>query len=170
MSFQRLDAIAAGVLEVLVRASWQAAVLAGMVLLVQWLLRERLSARWRYNLWLLVLLRLLIPVTPQSSLSVFNLSNHFRASSRAEVGSAPVTSSIPLAVSHFSERGARAARWTQLPSFEVRNRKRRRNPSRAPSNRSRGASSSRARGSPGRSSCSCESCTRRCAFAAPSAA
>ena len=122
MNLAHLDSLAGRLLEILWRASWQAALLAGMVLIVQWLLRGRLSARWRYNLWLLVLLRLLIPVTPQSSLSVFNLSNHFRASSRA------------------------------------------------PSNRSRGASSSRARGSPGRSSCSCESCTRRCAFAAPSAA
>ena len=73
MTLARLDALTGGLLDVLWRASWQAAVLAAMVLLVQWLLRSRLSARWRYNLWLLVLLRLLVPVTPQSPLSVFNL-------------------------------------------------------------------------------------------------
>ena len=85
MSLARLDAIAGDVLDVLWRASWQAAVLAVMVLIVQWLLRGRLSARWRYNLWLLVLLRLVVPVTPQSSLSVFNLSNRFVDAPRATV-------------------------------------------------------------------------------------
>src|SRR5688500_261117 len=70
----RLDAIAGDVLEVLWRSSWQAAVLAAIVLAVQWLTRGRLPARWRYNLWLLVLLRLVIPVTPASPFSLFNLS------------------------------------------------------------------------------------------------
>lgn len=55
------------------RASWQAAVLAVLVLGVQALLGRRLSAAWRYRLWLLVVVRLVLPVQPASSLSLFNL-------------------------------------------------------------------------------------------------
>jgi beta-lactamase regulating signal transducer with metallopeptidase domain len=75
-----------------------------MVLIVQWLLRGRLSARWRYNLWLLVLLRLIVPVTPQSSLSIFNLSNRFLASVSPTATTKVEIVSRPLAVPHFSNR------------------------------------------------------------------
>jgi beta-lactamase regulating signal transducer with metallopeptidase domain len=57
----------------LLRASWQAGVLAILILAVQWLAGSRISARWRYNLWMLVLLRLLLPAVPTSQLSVHNL-------------------------------------------------------------------------------------------------
>src|SRR5215471_6952084 len=48
----------------LLRTSWQAAVLALLVLAVQWIFQKRLSASWRHALWLLVLVRLLLPVSP----------------------------------------------------------------------------------------------------------
>src|SRR5688572_31452689 len=62
-------ALGAGV----VRASWQACAMALLVLLLHRLFGERISARVRYNLWLLVLLRLALPVTPESPLSIYNL-------------------------------------------------------------------------------------------------
>jgi len=52
--------------------SWQAIVLAVVVLLLGWLLGDRLSARWRCALWLIVVGRLLLPVAPQSPVSLFN--------------------------------------------------------------------------------------------------
>jgi bla regulator protein BlaR1 len=55
------------------RSSWQAAVLAGLILLIQRLLGARLTPAWRHNLWLLVLLRLALPALPESGLSIFNL-------------------------------------------------------------------------------------------------
>jgi bla regulator protein BlaR1 len=55
----------------LLEASWQASVLAALVLSVQWLLGSRLNPRWRYALWLLVLLRLVLPILPESALSLF---------------------------------------------------------------------------------------------------
>src|SRR5947207_9601564 len=58
----------------ILQCSWQAAVLAGLILLVQWLFRKRLSPEWRYGLWLLLVLRLLMPVSPQAAFSVFNLA------------------------------------------------------------------------------------------------
>src|SRR4051794_2540925 len=54
------------------RTGVEAAVVALLVLLVQYLLRERISARLRHNLWLLVLARLVLPAVPESSFSPFN--------------------------------------------------------------------------------------------------
>jgi len=56
----------------LVRASWQASVLVILVLGVQGLFRQRLTARWRHGLWWLVLARLLLPIFPESGFSLFN--------------------------------------------------------------------------------------------------
>jgi beta-lactamase regulating signal transducer with metallopeptidase domain len=66
----RLDSLFAWVLQ----ASWQAAVLAALVLAAQLIFRNRLSPSWRYGLWMLVVVRLLMPLSPQSALSIFNLT------------------------------------------------------------------------------------------------
>ncbi|MGE3312372.1 MAG: M56 family metallopeptidase [Limisphaerales bacterium] len=63
-----------GFLEWLVRSSWQAAVLAGLVVLTQWMLGRRLTAAWRYRLWLLVVVRLMLPIQAPSPTSVHNLA------------------------------------------------------------------------------------------------
>ena len=69
----------------LLKASWQAAVLIVLVLVVQWAFGRRLSPRWRYGLWLLVVVRLALPWTIPSSVSVFNWVS-FRAVSGAVAG------------------------------------------------------------------------------------
>ncbi len=56
------------------RTSYEAAVLAGLILLAQRLFRQALPAGGRHALWLLLLARLLIPVTPPSAASIFNLA------------------------------------------------------------------------------------------------
>ena len=53
----------------------QGSVLAGVILLVQWLFRKQLSAGWRHGLWLLLLARLAMPTFPESALSLFNLAH-----------------------------------------------------------------------------------------------
>jgi beta-lactamase regulating signal transducer with metallopeptidase domain/5-hydroxyisourate hydrolase-like protein (transthyretin family) len=55
------------------RASWQAAALALLIVLLVRCLGERLSPRWRFLLWGVVLARLLFVATPVSPWSVFNL-------------------------------------------------------------------------------------------------
>lgn len=57
------------------RASWQASVLVPLVLLAQSVFGRRLAPKWRYALWFLVLVRLLLPVTPPSAWSLFNYGN-----------------------------------------------------------------------------------------------
>jgi bla regulator protein BlaR1 len=53
-------------------ASWQATIIAAVVLAVQWTLGRRLAARWRNALWLLVFARLLMPTLPQARCSAYN--------------------------------------------------------------------------------------------------
>jgi len=60
-------------LQWLLRTSVQASTLVGLVLLVQWVFRRRISAGWRYGLWMLVLVRLMLPAAPRSGLSLFNV-------------------------------------------------------------------------------------------------
>ncbi|MDB6066973.1 MAG: Peptidase BlaR1 [Pedosphaera sp.] len=66
--------------SMLLKASWQAAALIVLVLIVQWTCGQRLSPRWRHGLWLLVVLRLALPWTTPSAFSLFNLLNFSRVS------------------------------------------------------------------------------------------
>jgi bla regulator protein BlaR1 len=52
--------------------SWQAGMLVLLVLAVQLVLRRRLTNRWRFALWWIVLARLLLPINPASTVSLFN--------------------------------------------------------------------------------------------------
>lgn len=61
-----------GFFPALLRASWQAGALVLVVLAAQRLLAGRLPPRWRHALWLIVLARLLLPVSVPSPASVFN--------------------------------------------------------------------------------------------------
>jgi beta-lactamase regulating signal transducer with metallopeptidase domain len=56
----------------LLNHSLQSGVLIVLVLLVQWFFRRRLTSRWRFALWWIVLVRLLLPFGPQSAVSLFN--------------------------------------------------------------------------------------------------
>src|SRR5438067_10903260 len=105
-----LDAAARVFLEWLGRASFQATVLAILVLVMQWILGERLSARWRCGLWLLVVLRLLMPAAPQTRFSPFNLFNLPRNRSVSVVEPnfdaptpAPAETRQPIAADHSSD-------------------------------------------------------------------
>jgi beta-lactamase regulating signal transducer with metallopeptidase domain len=74
MNMSNLIPLGGGFFRWVLQTSWQAAVLAMLILVGQWLLRKRISPAWRYGLWLLLVLRLLMPVSPQSAFSIFNLA------------------------------------------------------------------------------------------------
>lgn len=48
-------------------------IVAGILLLIKFVFGEKLSASWHYYIWLIFLIRLLLPVFPQSHVSVFNI-------------------------------------------------------------------------------------------------
>jgi len=54
-------------------ASLQGAVLIVLIIIIQKILRRRLSVHWHYLLWLLLLIRLAVPWLPESKMSIFNL-------------------------------------------------------------------------------------------------
>ncbi|CAN5549284.1 hypothetical protein BH10PLA2_BH10PLA2_18620 [soil metagenome] len=101
--FQALDTAQKWLLS----AELQAAVLCLVVLLVQFGLRGRLQARWRFALWLLVLTRLAIPMLPFPQ---WNLVSWVPASSRTPID-ASIASSVlneNLLVSSHEESSATA--------------------------------------------------------------
>jgi len=55
------------------RASWQAALLALLVIVILRILGERITPRWRYLAWNVAVARLLLVTTPASPWSAFNL-------------------------------------------------------------------------------------------------
>ena len=60
------------VLGGLLQISIQATILILLILMIQWMLGRYLSAAWRYRLWFLVMLRLVLPFSPESHLSIYN--------------------------------------------------------------------------------------------------
>jgi beta-lactamase regulating signal transducer with metallopeptidase domain len=106
--------------EWLFRASWQAAVVIVLVLALQWAFGRRLSPRWRYAMWLLVVVRLALPWTFPSPVSVFNLVGFPRHSAPTiqdvEVveGQDPTTIESGTATSEVSESNVPAERHFDL--------------------------------------------------------
>jgi len=66
------------VFRYIVSLSLLGSVLAIGILLIKLLFRQKLSANWHYYIWFMLILRLLIPFTPPSSFSVFNLLPQFQ--------------------------------------------------------------------------------------------
>ncbi|MCW5560128.1 MAG: hypothetical protein KIT22_20105, partial [Verrucomicrobiae bacterium] len=66
-------AVIAEFLGHLLKASWQASVLAMVVWLVVHALGDHLSPCWRCRLWMLVIVRLAWPVSLPSPVSLFNI-------------------------------------------------------------------------------------------------
>ena len=60
--------------KLVAQTTWQATVVAGLILVAQWLFRKRLTPAWRYGLWFLLVARLLMPASFPSALSIFNLA------------------------------------------------------------------------------------------------
>jgi beta-lactamase regulating signal transducer with metallopeptidase domain len=73
-------------LPVLLKMSSEASILIVLVLAAQWLCGRRLKPRWRCALWLLVLLRLALPWTISSPVSLFNV---FKMSAAPQVQGEP---------------------------------------------------------------------------------
>ncbi|NIK70476.1 M56 family metallopeptidase [Paenibacillus sp. BK720] len=93
-------------------ASLMASVLVVLILVVKGLLRDKLKPRWGYLLWLLVILRLVLPWTPESSFSMYNIfhlfgeKNHFAAANETAITPAvkpAIEGVIPAPMPHTSQ-------------------------------------------------------------------
>lgn len=56
-----------------IRASLMASVLVALIVMIKWMLRNKLQPKWHYLLWFPVVIRLVLPWAPESSYSVYNL-------------------------------------------------------------------------------------------------
>ena len=68
-----MNELAANLLRYLGQNTIEASLLIGLILVTRVLLRERLSVRWQYALWFLVCIKILIPWTPSSAISLGHL-------------------------------------------------------------------------------------------------
>ncbi|MFC1762328.1 M56 family metallopeptidase [Planctomycetota bacterium] len=86
------------------RMSIQASILICLILFIRILLRDRLTIRWRYALWLLLLVRLSMPWAPQSPLSIYNLLPQWRLTAREVISPTEQTIAEPIVDGYtFSE-------------------------------------------------------------------
>ncbi len=125
-----LSAIAAALEQFCVwawKTSLHASVLIALVLAIQFAFGNRLPVRLRYAFSLLVLLRLILPVAPATSFSVFNLGKHhasplpaseirpttsLAAPALAQTIDIPVKlTTAPVKASRFSLRGVASTAW-----------------------------------------------------------
>jgi beta-lactamase regulating signal transducer with metallopeptidase domain len=111
----------------LLQTTWRAAVIAVIILLAQWLLRNRLSPAWRHGLWFLLVARLLMPMTPSSAVSVFNLAKWPRRQATLVTGAAapmwtdnsPAQATFSRTVGTADPRAATPERPTPAISFST---------------------------------------------------
>ena len=81
----QMEAVSEGVLKI----SLEASMLILTLLLLQWLLKERLAARLRYSLWMLVWIKLSLPWLPESVTSVYALWDERPGVVESQSGSTP---------------------------------------------------------------------------------
>ena len=77
MNMEYTEFILRNCLDWILRTSVHVSLLIVLVFAVQLIFRRLLSPRWRYILWLLVALRMVMPALPSSNLSMFNLNRLF---------------------------------------------------------------------------------------------
>jgi beta-lactamase regulating signal transducer with metallopeptidase domain len=94
------------------RNSWHAAIVVPLILAAQSLCRDRMSPKLRSALWLLVVVRLLWPVSIQTSFSVFNFVTP--AAQIAQQTTAPIATTAPT--SFPSQSATSVTRSSVVPS------------------------------------------------------
>jgi beta-lactamase regulating signal transducer with metallopeptidase domain/Tol biopolymer transport system component len=96
----------------LVRSSVQASLIVCLILLLQAVFRHKLGIRWHHALWLILVIRMVLPWTPQSGLSIFNVvawwdQPHESHSSLIEPSDRPTaTTSTPSLANQSTGSGA----------------------------------------------------------------
>lgn len=66
--------------KTIVSLSFMGSILIGLIILIKQLFKNKLSAKWHYYIWVLLIVRLTIPYAPQSNFSIFNLFSNLSKS------------------------------------------------------------------------------------------
>jgi len=78
--------------------SLMASVLVAFILLVKFILKDNLKVKWHYVIWFVLILRLMLPMAPESSFSMFNLFSFINQQGAAvDVSDHPITSNLTAA-------------------------------------------------------------------------
>ncbi|MGE6537468.1 M56 family metallopeptidase [Bacillus luti] len=78
----------------LIETSLMASILVGFILCIKILFRNKLTPRWQYMLWIVLMIRLLLPWSPDSSYSIYSLLSYSSSVSEVIPKNMPSTESI----------------------------------------------------------------------------
>ncbi|HDR8108638.1 TPA: M56 family metallopeptidase [Bacillus cereus] len=78
----------------LIETSLMASILVGFILCIKVLFRNKLTPRWQYMLWIVLMIRLLLPWLPDSSYSIYSLLSYSSSVSEVIPKNMPATESI----------------------------------------------------------------------------
>lgn len=78
----------------LIETSLMASILVGFILCIKVLFRNKLTPRWQYMLWIVLMIRLLLPWSPDSSYSIYSLLSYSSSVSEVIPKNMPSTESI----------------------------------------------------------------------------
>ena len=63
----------------LLESSLMGSILIGLIILVRLTCKKWLNTNWQYLIWFLLIVRLIIPYAPESSISIFNVFSHLKS-------------------------------------------------------------------------------------------
>ncbi|WP_020061320.1 M56 family metallopeptidase [Bacillus sp. 123MFChir2] len=73
MSVEILNSQLTQVFNWILESSLMASILVGIILFIKLVLKNKLTPRWQYIVWIIVIFRLLLPSAPESSYSIYNI-------------------------------------------------------------------------------------------------
>ncbi|AJI13955.1 TPA: M56 family metallopeptidase [Bacillus cereus] len=78
----------------LIETSLMASILVGFILCIKVLFRNKLTPRWQYMLWIVLMIRLLLPWSPDSSYSIYSLFSYSSSVSEVIQKNTPSTENV----------------------------------------------------------------------------
>ncbi|MFU2031062.1 M56 family metallopeptidase [Bacillus wiedmannii] len=104
----------------LIETSLMASILVGFILCIKILFRNKLTPRWQYMLWIVLMIRLFLPWSPDSSYSIYSLLSYRSSVSEVIPKNMPSTESIVNIESDRTvESNSKMVTKTSEPEVEV---------------------------------------------------
>ncbi|WP_281418607.1 M56 family metallopeptidase [Clostridium frigoris] len=77
------------IFEKIVLSSLIGSIIVLMILIIKGIFRNKLNSTFHYYIWLILVIKLIIPNGPQSPLNIFNLNKNFQVQTQIEQTSSP---------------------------------------------------------------------------------